>query len=239
MHVIAMLGQKGGAGKTTIAVHLAVAAQQDGVAVALIDTDPQGTASSWIKSRTAKNPTSASAPPIQVHAILEVARQSGISLVVVDTAPHADVGATRAVEDADIILMPCRPTAFDVAGIAGAVRIARVTGRRSAFVLNACPPRGYEPPQTARFLESLGYPVAPQTIGQRQAYARATASGQAVTEFDPRGTAADEIRTLWNWVKDTFANEETASRHRDPSADGEPPARPGIPTAADAEGQAS
>lgn len=225
-----MLGQKGGAGKTTIAVHLAVAAQQDGEAVALVDTDPQGTASSWIKSRTAKNPTSASAPPVQVHAILEVARQSGISLVVVDTAPHADVGATRAVEEADLILMPCRPTAFDLTGIGGAVRIARVTDRRSAFVLNACVPRAYELAQTREHLEGYNYPVAPQTIGQRHAYARATASGQAVTEFDPAGKAAEEIRALWNWVKEIIHETRHEAEHRDARTEGRSGTGPGFPT---------
>jgi chromosome partitioning protein len=200
--IVAMLGQKGGSGKSTIAVHLAVAAQQGGEHVAVIDTDPQATATSWIKSRTTKTPSVATAPPGEVESILGIAREQRITLVVIDTAPHADAGASKAIAEADLVIMPCQPTAFDVAGVVGAVRIAKAVNRPSVFVLNRCPPKVYEVAETREYLETLGYPVAPVTIGNRQAYARATASGEAVTEFDPNGLAAQEIKQLWKWVKE-------------------------------------
>jgi chromosome partitioning protein len=200
--VVAMLGQKGGSGKSTIAVHLAVAAQQDEEHVAVIDTDPQATATSWIKSRATKTPSVATSPPGEVESILAVAREQRITLIVIDTAPHADAGASKAIAEADLVIMPCQPTAFDVAGVVGAVRIAKAVNRPSAFVLNRCPPKVYEVAETREYLEGLGYPVAPVTIGNRQSYARATASGEAVTEFDPHGLAAQEIKQLWKWVKE-------------------------------------
>jgi chromosome partitioning protein len=210
--VVAMLGQKGGSGKTTIAVHLAVAAQQDGERVGIIDTDPQASAHSWVGFREHQDPPVALVSPAEIDRVIAIAQEKGVSLIVIDTAPHATPGAYQAIARADLILLPCRPTIVDLAAIHRAVAIAEASKRPSAFILNACAPRAPEVVSARETLVSYEIPVSPTVIGQRQAYARAMASGQAVTEFEPEGQAAAEIRQLWNWIKEQFPYEQEADR---------------------------
>jgi chromosome partitioning protein len=202
LRIIAMLGQKGGPGKTTLAVHLAVAAQEDGEIVTMADTDPQASAYKWVELREAKDPPVAQIRPKDLNRVISIAEQGNASLMIIDTAPHASLGAYDAIARADLVIMPCRPTRFDLATIEAAVSIAEASRRKGAFVLNQCSPQGTETESTRAVLQSYGFPVAPMTIGLRKAYARATDTGRAVTEFDPRGVAAEEIREFWQWTKE-------------------------------------
>ena len=195
-----MLAQKGGPGKTTLAVHLAVAAQEDGELVTMADTDPQKSAFKWVELREAKDPPVAPVLPKDIGRAIAIA-EGKASLMVIDTAPHASLGAYDAIANADLVLMPCRPTRFDLATIEAAVSIVEASRRKAGFVRNQCPPQGNETESARTILESYGFPVAPTAVGMRKAYARATDTGCAVTEFDPRGVAAEEIRELWRWVK--------------------------------------
>ena len=97
---------------------------------------------------------------------------------------------------------PCRPTAFDLAAARSAVEIVKAAGVRAVFLLSACPLRAPEIAETRAVLEGYGFPVAPVSINERRAFARAVASGRAVTEFDGEGKAAREIRALWNWFRE-------------------------------------
>lgn len=194
-----MLGQKGGSGKTTIAVHIAVAAQDDGEGVGIIDTDPQASARSWINLREAKEPPVIAVAPAEIGRVLGAT--SGGSLIVIDTPPHAALGAYNVASLADLILMPLRPTMFDLETLEAVASIAKAAQRPAAFILNQCHPQGNEAASAREALESYGYPVFPSNIGLRKAYARATNIGQAVTEFDPKGLAAEEMRGLWQWAK--------------------------------------
>jgi chromosome partitioning protein len=102
-------------------------------------------------------------------------------------------------------VIPCRPTAFDLAAAGSAVEIVRAAGARAVFVLSACPFRAPEIAETRAVLEGFGLPVAPVEITDRRAFARAVATGRAVTEFDSEGKAAEEIRALWHWFKEQMA----------------------------------
>ena len=205
LKIIGMLGQKGGPGKTTIGVHIAVAAQEDGEVVGIADTDPQASAYTWVELRGDKLPPVACVEPNDIDSVIEAARKSGATFLLIDTAPHATTGAYHAVARADLILIPCRPTMFDLASIPKAVSIAEATKGKVAFILNQCPASGEEVSAAREALESYGIPVAPVTLGLRKPFARATNTGQAVTEFDPGGKAAAEIRELWDWVKNMIA----------------------------------
>jgi chromosome partitioning protein len=201
--VVVFLGQKGGSGKTTLAVHVAVAAQADAERVVLIDTDPQASATAWAESRQEERPPVVTVSPTQVGDVLATAQDEGITLAVIDTAPHAAPGAAQAVREADLIILPCRPTAFDLRAIGAAVAIASASRKPSAIVLNACPPRAPEVPEAQSVLQAEHrLPVIPTPIGDRRALSRAIATGRAVTEFEPGGRAAEEIRTLWSWIKE-------------------------------------
>jgi chromosome partitioning protein len=202
MKVIAFLSQKGGSGKTTLAVHTAVAAEESGERVAVIDTDMQKSATTWKQARTGDTPALVTVAPTQLSEVIAAARHDAMTLCIVDTAPHAAPDAARITAMADWIVIPCRPTAFDLAAAGAAVEIVRAASAKAAFVLSACPFRAPEIAETRLVLQRFNLPVAPVEITDRRAFARAVATGRAVTEFDSEGKAAEEIRALWVWIKE-------------------------------------
>ena len=201
MKTIAFLSQKGGGGKTTLAVHCAVAAIGKGSRVAVIDTDPQGTATRWGQSRDSDSPAVAKATAQQLDDVLAAARHDDMTYCIIDSAPHATPSASRVASAADLIIIPVRPTAFDLAAVPATVAIVLAANRPAVFVLSACPTRSPETAEAADVLVSYGFPVAPVIIHERRAFSRAVATGRAVTEFEPAGKAAAEIDALWKWIK--------------------------------------
>jgi chromosome partitioning protein len=201
MRAIAFLSQKGGSGKTTLAVHIAVAAGQGREKVVLVDTDPQASASVWGNARQQENPpiTKITAPTVPGY--LKTAELQGHKLAVIDTAPHTISGIDIIAASVDYLLIPCRPSVFDLAAIESSVKIAKAARKPAAFVLNACAARGPEVAEAQQVLVKHGYPVAPVAIGDRKAFSRAIITGEAVTEFDADGKAAHEIVALWRWLK--------------------------------------
>ncbi len=207
MQTITFLSQKGGSGKTTLAVHSAVAAQEDGARVLIIDTDMQQSAATWRESRVEPLPLVAPVTVAQLEDVMAAARHDGMTYCIIDTAPHATPEAARVAAAVDLVLIPCRPTAFDLAAAGSAVQIVRAAGVRAAFVLSACPFRAPEIVETRHVLETFGFPIAPAVITDRRAFARAVATGRAVTEFESEGKAAEEIRALWTWIKEQLDDE--------------------------------
>lgn len=205
MKILAFLSQKGGSGKTTLAVHTAVAAYEAGAKVVIIDTDPQQSATVWSDARQVDAPVVATVAAAELQRVLDAARSDGMTLAIVDAAPHAAPDAAKVAQAADLIAIPVRPTAFDLAAAQSMVSIVRASGSRAIFVLSACPFRAPEISETQQVLTSYGLPVAPVEITDRRAFARAIASGRAVTEFDGSGKAAFEIRELWAWLSDQLA----------------------------------
>lgn len=205
MKVMAFLSQKGGAGKTTLAVHTAVAAHEAGIGVVLIDTDPQRSATAWGEARQRDTPLIATTDVSELQRVLDTARSEDIALAIVDAAPHAAPAAANIARAADLIAIPCRPTAFDLAAAVGAVRIVKAADVPAAFILSACPFRAPEIAEAREALSGYGLPVAPVEITERRAFARAVASGKAVTEFEANGKAAGEIRALWSWLWERMA----------------------------------
>jgi chromosome partitioning protein len=201
MKVLVFLSQKGGSGKTTLAVHTAVAAQDAGMKVVVVDTDPQHSATVWGAARQAAAPIVATVAGSGLDRVLAAAAGEGMSLAIVDTAPHAAPEAARTARTADLVLIPCRPTAFDLAAAEGAARIAIAAKVPAAFVLSACPIRAPEIEETRKALAGYGLPVAPVEIAERRAFSRAIATGRSVTEFETDGRAAGEIRALWEWIR--------------------------------------
>ena len=199
MRVISLSAQKGGAGKTTIAVHLAVQAHRAGERVVLVDTDPQGSATAWARARSGDEPVIVAATTSQLNDVIAAARNDGMTLVILDTPPHAAPGAAAAAILADLMLVPVRPSALDIAASGASAEIAR-RAKMAAFVLSACPARAPEIMESRKALELQGLPVLDAEIGERRAYSRAVSSGQAVVEFEPGGRAAHEISRLWNEI---------------------------------------
>jgi chromosome partitioning protein len=213
MRSIALLSRKGGSGKTTLSLHLAVLAQAEGERVLLVDADPQRSAAGWWRSRQADTPQLVEAEDGQLRTILDAAGEAGITLTVIDTAPHAVRASAEAATAADLVLIPCRPGILDLRAIAGTVEIVRAAhSSPAAVVLNACPPgREGEIGLTREAREQLGVygvPVCPIAVSQRAAFAHALIDGRAVTEFDPYSRAAEEITALWSWLKERVPHGE-------------------------------
>jgi chromosome partitioning protein len=199
--VVAFLSQKGGTGKTTLAVHTAVAAQEAGRRVVLLDTDPQKSAGAWRDARGGADPVVATATASEMDRVIDAAMADRMDLIIVDTAPHATPDAASIARRAHLVLIPCRPSAFDLAAAGSAVAIVKAAGVSAAFVLSACPFRAPEIAEARKALKRYGIPVARAEITERRAFARAVASGRAVTEFEADGRAAAEIRALWKWME--------------------------------------
>ncbi len=202
MKAIAFLSQKGGSGKTTLAVHTAVAAQEAREKVFLIDTDPQKSATVWSDAREAEKPVVVTVSAGELEKVLKAGSEDKMSLAIVDTAPHTAPDAARIAKLVDLVVIPCRPTAFDLAAVSNAVEIVRAAKKKAVLVLSACPFRSPEIGETRAVLQEYGLPVCPSDITDRRAFARAVATGRAVTEFEVDGKAAEEIKALWKWLKE-------------------------------------
>ncbi|MCE6967292.1 ParA family partition ATPase [Cereibacter sphaeroides] len=203
--VIAVATQKGGAGKSTIAIHLAVQAMQarKGALVILLDLDPQGSVAGWAARRDLADPVVLQAMPGNLEAYLAQAREDDADFVVIDTPPHAGATIDAAVRAADLVVIPIRPGPFDIDAAAGTVEILKQSGKPGIFVLSQVTSAGSEGDDTEAVLKDLypGIPVAEVRLGQRKAFMKALISGQAITEFDrPSSKAVGEIKALFRAV---------------------------------------
>lgn len=200
MKTIAVVAQKGGAGKTTLAIHLAVAAERDEKTAAVIDLDPQASAATWSDVRAGDTPVVVSAQPNRLSIVLQEAERGGAEFAIIDTSPNSESGSLAAARAADLVLIPCRPHLFDLQAISTTIELARIANKPFAVVLNAVPAQGRLGQETAAILEKLGVNTAPIQLGHRAAYYHCLTRGQVAPEYDPLGKAAEEIFALYRWV---------------------------------------
>lgn len=203
MQTVAILSQKGGTGKTTLTLHLAVAAERDGQTAAVIDLDPQASASGWGDTRKGEPPAVVPVPSARLAQALKAAEAGGASITFIDTAPHASDAALASAEAADLVLIPCRPGILDLRAIGMTARAVKLAGTPAYVVLNAMPSRAplvLADAQAA--VAQHGLDVAPIVTQQRAAYAHALIGGQTAQEYEPAGKAAEEIARLYAWVRD-------------------------------------
>lgn len=220
MTSIGFLAQKGGAGKTTLAVHLAVLAGD----ALLVDLDPQRSTAEWWESRDAALPELAVGTASDLGKALAAARREW---VLVDTAPHAAGDARIVAGLVDLVVIPTRPAILDLRAIRATVEIVQQTKARAVIVLNSCPAgRGTAEPsvtsEARSALAAYGLPVAPMVIVQRAALSHALNDGRSVTEYEPDGKAAAELHSLWSWINGQTspdASRRDAKRGRSGAAD--------------------
>jgi len=201
MKIVAVISQKGGAGKTTLALHLAVAGHLAGYDAGLIDVDPQGTAETWGSWRNEEPPAVIGAKAATLGRTLDKARAIGAELVVIDTPSLAQAEARAAVEYADIILVPCQLRIFDLDAIKVTAGLVTGTGKPAFVVFNRTPSRA--PNLYAQGVDAvagMGMKAAPMMLVERAAYHHAEQEGKAAQEIAPFSKAAVEIGELWNWL---------------------------------------
>ncbi len=198
MQTIALISQKGGSGKTTLAVHLSAHMAAKGKRVLLMDLDPQASSALWGDKRGDREPDVATEHPARLNAALKAAEAQGYDLVFMDTAPHADQHALGAARSADLVLVPCRPWMFDMAAIRSTLDLCALAKRAEAatVVINAAPVRSRVVEDARREIEAAGGRVSPIIIRQRVAFQHCLSGGQVASEFEPDGLAATEIGLL-------------------------------------------
>lgn len=201
MNILAIVSQKGGTGKSTLAFSLAVAAEQQGVRTSIIDMDPQGTTKKWYGRREADGGPEVNAlTSTQLEPAMPLLRKQGIQLVIIDT-PGADTpGVTAAIQIADLCLIPARPSVADIEASAPTVSAIHRLGKPFSYVLNQCPPgRSIRTTDAFRVLQLTGA-VASTPLAMRADHMDALATGKGVTERDTNSKAAAEIRELLAWT---------------------------------------
>jgi chromosome partitioning protein len=212
---LAVVSRKGGAGKTTVAVNLVLAARAMGVKAVLADADPLRSACEVLREREEASSLlfETSAPKLMILA--EACRRSGVELLIIDTpaAPEADVA--EAVKAADLCLAVARPTYLDLAAAVRSVSIIQRLGREGLIVLNQCaPPRhGVEPPAVLKAFEALrfaGLPVMSTALRSRLVYQTAFAQRRSVLEMDEGGQASEEVREVFVQVWRRLSGEGAA-----------------------------
>jgi chromosome partitioning protein len=200
MHAIVLASQKGGSGKSTLTVGIAIAAVGDGHRVTIIDTDPQGTVSNWGRRRTAPEPyIHRLGSGIELERSLLAFRQTGFTLAIIDTPATHNALSLSAIEACNLCLIPARPSTADIEATLPTLGAVRKLGKPFAFVLNQAPPRGYRLSEAAAALNASGALALPYIV-QRNDHQDALGAGFGVTEFAPEGLAAREILGLWQYV---------------------------------------
>ncbi len=206
MKTIAMMSQKGGTGKTTIGLHLSVAAEQAGLPAVILDIDPQASSAAWKDFRTADAPAVISVAPARLRPALDHAREIGAKLAVIDTAGHSADAAMMAAEAADLALVPCRVGILDLCAIAITAKIVKLAGKPAYVVLNHAPPGAPRQLEDAiAAVSTHGLETAPAILHQRVAYAHSLTQGATAQEYEPGGKAAGEIAELFAWLRERLA----------------------------------
>lgn len=162
MPTVAIVSQKGGSGKTTLALHLATAGAYSGKKTIVVDTDPQATAAAWADWRGDFLPEVVTSPPARLARTVEKQLASGVELVVIDTPPHADASAREAIKTADLVLVPSRPRAFDLHALEATAEMLQFVGKDGNVLMNGVPARATRmlADATAK-VEALGLSVCP------------------------------------------------------------------------------
>lgn len=200
MRVWAVVSQKGGVGKSTLAVHLAAEGAAQGLKTLLLDLDPQGNANAWGERRGELPPDIMAQSPAVLTKTLAAAEEQGYELVIFDTAPHANQTALQAAKAADFVLIPCRPSQFDLEAIAATLDLCDLAKRPASVVINAAPIRSRVVTEAAEAIKARGADLCPVIVRERVAFRHCIPNGATAGEFEPNGAAAQEIGQLFNFA---------------------------------------
>ena len=186
MRIITFVTQKGGAGKTTLAVNCAVAAEKKKQKVLILDLDPQASAEGWYQDRETETPRLVRLESWSLPDAIAKAKTAKFDYVMIDTPGRDEPSTTAAVRTADFCIIPCRPTPVDLKATPPTVATINRLSKEAVFVLTQTPPRGERLREAAVGLGMLGI-VSPVHIVARAAYQDAHGAGLSVLEFDPKG----------------------------------------------------
>lgn len=213
--VITVAQQKGGAGKTTIAAHLAVSLAQTGKRVAIIDIDPQGSLTNWHSIREKKFGIGYTGLNFTASAGWRV--ESAISklkhdfdFVVIDAPPHTDTESKTAIRASDLIIIPMQPSPTDLWATGVTIEFAKSENINAKILLNRFNPQSKI---TKQIIAQIPGDVLTSSLGNRVAFSSCFLNGITVTESDPSSVAAQEVRDLTTEVISMISSKETTQKN--------------------------
>lgn len=213
MKIVSFVTQKGGSGKTTLALNFAVTALSNKERVVILDMDAQGTARKWYERRDGEEPPLVEVIASDLERAVAGAKSQKFDWVLIDTPGRDDAAQAVAIRVADFCVIPCRPSAADLEATPVTVETIKRLKKPYAFILTQTPPRSFRIREAQVGLSYMGT-VCPSTIVLRNAYQDAQSMGLGVTEFEPDGRAASDISDCWQWIvsrirKVNYGKEET------------------------------
>lgn len=202
MKIIAIIGQKGGSGGTTTALGIAVEAVKAGQVVAVIDLDPQATATNWGDRREVKDaPAVVSCQVARLGHVLDAAKDKGVDLAIIDTPGKSTDAAIAAAKAADKVVLPIQPQLFDIETLHSVKEILMLAGNPPAVVLvNRASIQGRRHEETQQAAAAIGFNVTSTVLYQRAAHGDAGNLGQTASEYEPNGKAALELAALYEYI---------------------------------------
>jgi chromosome partitioning protein len=201
MYKIAVIMEKGGVGKTTVALNLAVAAVQKGRKVAVIDIDQQATASKWTDRRTDEMPWVVPTLTARLPTAIKQAEAQGVDFLVIDTPPHSGADAVEAARRVDLVLIPVEPHLFTLETLPKLGDLLKLAGNPPAlFVVNKAATQGVEGANAVDYIKKQGFAVCPVVLHLRAAHRHATNVGKVAAEYEPGSKAAQEVLQLYMYT---------------------------------------
>lgn len=200
MDIWAVMGQKGGTGKTTIGTNLSVEAERHGHTVALIDLDPQATATRWSDYREASTPAVIATPASRLNHWLEIAKENGATLAIVDTPPNVNDGSLKIARTASLVIVPCRSSRADIEANEPTIEMTRMAKVKTRVILNGVTAQSNLDQDSRLAIQDLGAVCAPCQLGQRIDYVHAFNQGLAASEFKPKSKPSLEIQSLYDYL---------------------------------------
>jgi chromosome partitioning protein len=216
MKTIVIANQKGGSGKSTSTVHLAVAAEQAGDGpVVISDTDPQGSTGDWFNQRKKAGIDTPRYTPLTLSDLpnhLQALNNAGASYLFIDTAPSIGGVNPDLFAIADLILIPLNPTPTDLRALVKGLPVIKNSGKPFNFMLARVRPNLRNNDGIAMALDALGL-VFPNRMHERVIYAESFAHGKTAFEIDPKGIAAQELSEIWKTLKEKILEKEKSRKH--------------------------
>ncbi len=201
MKIISFVAQKGGTGKTTLAISLATIAVDSGKSVALVDLDPQVSVCKWSDLRQKETPTVIDSQPARLKAVIDRAKNEKLDLLCIDTASRTEQASLEAVRLSDLVVVPMQPSVADLKTIEATYDLIKLGhGKQSLIILNRIKHFGTRHSEVMLWLKKQELPICKFTVGDRIGYQDAFAEGAGICEFDPNGKAAVEIRKIYRHI---------------------------------------
>ena len=198
MKTIALVSQKGGVGKSTLACNLASYASSKGLKTTIIDLDKQASLTAWYGLRLRHtDDVELLVEGMDLKDQIKQQAKAGFDLCIIDTPPHNNTESATAVRLSDITIVPVRASAFDL--IASKPTFDLLASNKGGVVLNALPSGSAVKDSAIDFVKQSGLKVL-AVIGQRIAFQHAVNAGKGVTEYQPSSKASEEIKELWETI---------------------------------------